>query len=140
MSGTASIGSLVSATPPSSIRMAASVTTTQRRWIASPMMRSIMIVLRLILLELGLQGEGVLHRDALASGKPGHDLDIVVVLAAGSHRPGLEAVGITDEHGRRPLDGLKRFLRGDHGRRGAGERHLRGDEGRRLPAVLAVGQ
>src|SRR5882757_10084039 len=65
MSGTASIGSLVSATAPSSIRMAASVTTTQRRWIARPMMRSIMTVLRLVLLELGLQGEGALHRDGL---------------------------------------------------------------------------
>src|SRR5215468_10088189 len=72
MSGTASIGSLVSAKAPMAAAIAPSVTTTQRRRMAKSMMASIMSVLVLGgvgLFQLGPQCEGVGDGDGLAGRK-----------------------------------------------------------------------
>src|SRR5262249_34998951 len=117
ISGTASIGSLVSATAPRTAAMAASTTTTQRRRIEKSMIHSIMSVLVLGcvgLFQLGLQRKSVGNRDGLPWRKPADDLDIVVILAAGLHLPCLEPFLVAHEQRRRSLDRLQCVARHDH--------------------------
>src|ERR1700709_972012 len=66
MSGTASIGSMVSAQKPSIMTMALRPMTAQRRRIERSRIPSIMTVLRIGLLKLGLQREAVGDSDGLA--------------------------------------------------------------------------
>src|SRR5262245_18030773 len=85
MSGTASIGSRVSANAPRPATMMPMTTTTQRRRMAKSMIPSIMsvLVLRFAFFQLGLQRECVRQRIGLAGLEPADDLDVVIVLTAG---------------------------------------------------------
>src|SRR5262249_47200275 len=130
MSGTASIGSLVSAKAPRHAAMAASTTTTQRRRMEKSMTHAIMSVLTfrsLGLFQFGLQREGVGDGIGLAGRKAADDLDIVIVLAAGLHQPCCKTVLVAHEQRRRALDRLQRVARHDHFCRRVAERDFRGD-------------
>ena len=76
----------------------------------------------------------------LAGRKPAHDLDVVVVLAAGAHLPRFKAVVVAHEQRRLAFDGLQRLARHDHLRGVVAERDLCGDEGAGLPAVVGIGE
>src|SRR3954470_9146794 len=97
MSGTASIGSLVSAQPPSIMTMAPRATTAQRRRIERSTIPSIMTVLRIGFLELGLQRETVGGSYGLAGREATEDFDVIVVLAPGPDLPRFEACGVAHE-------------------------------------------
>src|ERR1700752_18177 len=117
MSGTASIGSFVSAKAPKAAVMTPRVTTTQRRRMAKSMTLSIMSVLAFrsfAFFLLGLQREGVGDGIGLAGRKPAEDFDVVIVLAAGAHSSCFKPFGIAHEQGRAALDGLQRLARHDH--------------------------
>src|SRR5882757_2802083 len=73
ISGTASIGSPVSAKPPSTTTVALIATTTQRRAMERPMIRSIIAVLRVALFQLRLQREGIDDGDGFPGGKAADD-------------------------------------------------------------------
>src|SRR5262245_5721908 len=96
--------------------MTPSVTTTQRRRMEKSITLSIMsvLVLRLGLFQLGLQGEGVGDGIGLAGCKAAEDLDIVVILAAGAYLSGFKAFDLAHEQGRVALDCLQRAPRHDH--------------------------
>src|SRR5262245_51638617 len=76
MSGTASIGSFVSANAPYAATMTLATTTTQRRRMAKSMIASTMsvLVLRLAFFQLGSQRESVGDRIDFARCKAAHDL------------------------------------------------------------------
>src|SRR3569833_3214561 len=142
MSGTASIGSFVSAYTPSTAAMAPRITTTQRRRIAKSMICPIMsvFVLGFALFQLRLQRERVGKRVDLAGRKPAQDLDVIIILMAGPHLPGFEAVGLAHEQRRRALDCLQRLARDNDLRGLMPQRDLRSDEGAGPPAVVGIRQ
>src|SRR3954464_1124015 len=94
MSGTASIGNLVSAQPPSIMTMAPRAMTAQRRRIERSTIPSIMTVLRIGFFKLGLERETVGNGNGLARLEAADDFDVIVVLAAGPDLPRLEASGV----------------------------------------------
>src|SRR5262245_13423877 len=117
------------------------VTTTQRRRMAKPMMASIMSILVLEgigLFQLGLERKSVGDCDGFARRQPTHDLDLVVILAAGAYLPCRKAAGIAYKQRRRALDGLQRVARYDHIRRRVAERNFRCHERAGLPAVIGI--
>src|ERR1700712_4346237 len=107
-SGTASMGSFVSAKAPRHATKRPSTRTTQRRRMAISMITSIMsvLVLRFAFLQFRLQNESIGDRVYLAGFKAADDRDILVILLARTDRPRFEAFGVAYKQRRDAFDGL----------------------------------
>src|SRR3984957_10519050 len=141
MSGTASIGSLVSDHTPDAEAASVNSSTSQRFRTEKARMRSIMArsILGQRFQEFGLEQERVAHRDLLAGTQPRNDLDDPVIALTQDHLTFQKAVMRAHEGDGLSAHGLDRTRR--HGKRGGLllERNCGRDEGAGPPNAAGVG-